>query len=109
VINAGGFPNGVTIDTLLTAPSTPRNRLLADVLSKTGVVERSGQGIDKIFLLTLSEGKPDPDYTKSDDFKVVAILLARVKDKAFAMYVQGIQDGLPEDKKLSVFEVMALC
>ena len=102
VLNAGGFPHGVTVDTLLTVPSTPRNRLLADVLSKTGVVERSGQGIDKIYLLTLSEGKPEPDYTKSDDFTTV-------KDKAFAMYVQGIQDSLPEDKKLTVFEVMALC
>jgi ATP-dependent DNA helicase RecG len=40
---------------------------------------------------------------------VIAILLATVKDKAFAMYVQGIQDSLPEDKKLTVFEVMALC
>ena len=109
IMNAGGFPNGVTIDTLLTVPSTPRNRLLADVLSKTGVVERSGQGIDKIYLLTLSEGKPKPDYTRSDDFTVFAILLATVKDKAFAMYVQGIQDSLPEDKKLNVFDVMTLC
>ena len=109
IMNAGGFPNGVTIETLLTVPSTPRNRLLADVLSKTGVVERSGQGIDKIYLLTLSEGKPKPDYTRSDDFTVVAILLATVKDKAFAMYVQGIQDSLPEDKKLNVFDIMTLC
>ena len=109
IMNAGGFPNGVTIETLLTVPSTPRNRLLADVLSKTGVVERSGQGIDKIYLLTLSEGKPKPDYTRSDDFTVVAILLATVKDKAFAMYVQGIQDSLPEDKKLNVFDIMILC
>ena len=109
VLNAGGFPHGVTVDKLLTVPSTPRNRLLADVLSKTGVVERSGQGIDKIFMLTLSEGKPAPDYTKSDDFTVVAILLATVKDKAFAMYVQGVQDNLPEDKKLTVFDIMALC
>ena len=109
ILNAGGFPTGVTVDKLLTAPSTPRNRLLADVLSKTGIVERSGQGIDKIYLLTLSEGKPEPDYSKSDDFTVVAILLATVKDKAFAMYVQGIQDSLPEEKKLTVFDVMALC
>lgn len=107
--NAGGFPQGVTLDNLLTVPSTPRNRLLADVLSKTGVVERSGQGMDKIFLYTLSEGKPAPDYSYSDDFTVTGILLATVKDKAFAMYVQGIQQELPDDKKLTVFDVMALC
>lgn len=109
VQNAGGFPQGVTLDNLLTVPSTPRNRLLADVLSKTGIVERSGQGMDRIFLYTLSEGKPAPNYTYSDDFTVTVILLATVKDKAFAMYVQGIQQDLPDDNKLTVFDVMALC
>ena len=57
IVNAGGFPHGVTLQNLLTVPSTPRNRLLTDVLSKTGIVERSGQGVDKIFYETLSEGK----------------------------------------------------
>ena len=109
VINAGGFPIGVTIDNLLTTPSMPRNRLLADILAKTGIVERSGQGMDKIFLNTLSEGKPDPDYTESDDFNVTVTFSAVVKDKAFAIYVQSIQQSLPEDKRLTVFDVMALC
>ena len=109
VVNAGGFPKGVTIDNLLTTPSIPRNRLLADILAKTGIGERSGQGMDKIFLNTLSEGKPEPDYSESDDFNVTAILSANVKDKAFAMFVQGIQQSLPEDKKLTVFDVMTLC
>jgi len=49
VKNMGGLPLGVTQENLLRVQSTPRNRLLADVLSKTGVVERSGQGVDKIF------------------------------------------------------------
>lgn len=109
IINAGGFPKGVTIDNLLTTPSIPRNRLLADILAKTGIVERSGQGMDKIFLNTLSEGKPEPDYSESDDFNVTAILSANVKDRAFAMFVQGIQQSMSEDKKLTVFDVMTLC
>ncbi len=109
IINGGGFPHGVSVDNLLTTPSTPRNRLLADVLSKTGIVERSGQGIDKIFLFTLSEGKPEPDYSKTDDFNVTATLFASVKDAGFALYVQSIQDSLPDDKKLTVFDVLALC
>ena len=108
-VNAGGFPQGVTIENLLTVPSTPRNRLLADVLSKTGIVERSGQGVDKIFLYTLSEGKPKPDYSHTDDFCVTVILSASVKDSAFAIYVQSIQQELPDQQKLSVFDVLALC
>lgn len=109
VTNAGGFPHGVTIGNLLTTPSTPRNRLLADILAKTGVVERSGQGIDKVFLKTLAEGKTEPDYSESDDFNVTVTLSAHVKDTAFAWYVQSIQQSLPEDKKLTVFDVIALC
>lgn len=108
VTNAGGFPNGVTLENLLTAPSTPRNRLLTDVLSKTGIVERSGQGMDKIFLYTLSEGKPVPDYTHSDAFFVTAKLSSVVKDKAFAMFVQDVQQRSDNDHKLSVFDVMDL-
>jgi ATP-dependent DNA helicase RecG len=108
VINAGGFPNGVTLDNLLKVPSTPRNRLLADVLSKTGIVERSGQGIDKIFLYTLSEGKPLPDYSHSDNFSVTATLFATVKDKAFAMFIQAVQQENDDEHKLSVFDVLDL-
>lgn len=108
VTNAGGFPHGVTIDNILTVPSTPRNRLLADVLSKTGIVERSGHGIDKIFYRTLSEGKEAPDYSGSDAFNVELILSAIIQDKAFALFIESVQQNLAEDNKLSVFEIVVL-
>ena len=108
ITNAGGFPVGVTIENLLTVPSTPRNRLLADVLSKTGIVERSGQGIDKIFKNTLSEGKQQPDYSRSDKFHVELALSATITNRAFALFIDSEQQRLPEEQKLSVFEIMAL-
>lgn len=109
ITNAGGFPQGVYLENLLTVPSTPRNRLLADVLSKTGIVERSGQGIDKIFLYTLAEGKPEPDYSKSDDFDVTVVLSALIKDANFALFVQSIQRDLPDTEKLTVFDIIEMC
>lgn len=108
IINSGGFPHGVTIDNILTVPSTPRNRLLADVLSKTGLVERSGQGVDNIFLNTIAEGKPTPDYSGSNDFYVSLVLSAQIEDVAFPQFIKGIQDSLPEDNKLSVIDVISL-
>lgn len=108
IINIGGFPLGVSIDNLLTVPSTPRNRLLADVLSKTGVVERSGQGVDKIIKNTLLEGKDEPDYSHSDSFKVELRLSATIKDKAFAMFLESEQRELAEEDKLSVQEIIGL-
>lgn len=109
VISPGGFPLGVTLDNILTVSSTPRNRLLADVLALTGIVERSGQGMDVIFRLTLSEGKRKPDYKKSDDYQVVAILSARVNDPGFALFINSIQQELPENQKLSVFDILTFC
>lgn len=108
IVNAGGFPHGVTIANLLTVSSTPRNRLLADVLSKTGIVERSGQGVDKIYYDTLSEGKPEPDYSNSDDFKVELTISGMMKDRGFALFIESVQQILPDDKKLSVFEILTL-
>lgn len=109
VISPGGFPIGVTLENILTVSSTPRNRLLADVLAATGIVERSGQGMDVIFRLTLSEGKQTPDYSKTDDYQVTAILSATVKDPGFALFIKSIQQELPENQKLSVFDVLTFC
>ena len=108
IINAGGFPHGVTVENLLSVSSTPRNRLLADVLAKTGIVERSGQGVDKIYFDTLAEGKQEPDYTKSDDFHVELSLSSAMRDKGFALFVESVQRDLPNDQKLSVAEVLTL-
>lgn len=108
ILNAGGFPIGVNLENLLKTPSTPRNRLLADVLQKTGIVERSGQGVDKIFYNTLIEGKAEPDYSKSDYFQVNLKLSAVIEDRAFALFVVAVQDELAETEKLSVLEVLTL-
>lgn len=109
VISPGGFPIGVTLENILTVSSTPRNRLLADVLAATGIVERSGQGMDVIFRLTLSEGKQTPDYSKTNDYQVTAILSATVKNPGFALFIKSIQQELPENQKLSVFDVLTFC
>lgn len=108
IINAGGFPAGVTLENLIKTPSTPRNRLLADVLQKTGVVERSGQGVDKIFYNTLSEGKAEPDYSQSDYFQVNLKLSAVIEDRAFALFIDLVQKELLSNEKLSVLEIITL-
>lgn len=109
VVSPGGFPLGVTLNNMLAVSSTPRNRLLADVLAMTGIVERSGQGMDVIFRLTLSEGKQKPDYRKTDDYQVTAILSAVIKEPGFALFVKSIQQELPDNQKLSVFDILTLC
>lgn len=108
IINAGGFPKGVTKENLISVNSVPRSRLLTDILEKTGLVERSGQGVDKIFRITLSEGKPEPDYSKTDFFQVELRINGEVEDKAFAAFINGEQEKRDDDNKLGTFEIIGL-
>jgi ATP-dependent DNA helicase RecG len=108
VSSHGGFPLGVDIDNLLTVNSTPRNRLLADILTKTGLVERSGQGVDKIFYQTLSEGKNSPNYKDSDLFQVTVKIPVVIEYPVFALYIRNIQKDLAENEKLGVNHLITL-
>ncbi len=74
VSSPGGFPPGVTLDNLLVAPPHPRSPLLADAFKRTGLVERTGRGINRMFAEQLRVGRPAPDYGRSTDHQVVAIL-----------------------------------
>ena len=49
ITNAGGFPAGVDMNNILTVNSVPRSKLMSEILQKTGLVERSGQGVDKLY------------------------------------------------------------
>lgn len=67
ITNPGGFVEGVTIDNILVTPPKPRNRTLADVFKRIGLVERSGRGVDKIYQGQVRYGRPIPDYSKTTE------------------------------------------
>lgn len=108
LINPGGFPKGVTLENLLRVSSTPRSRLMTEIMEKTGLVERSGQGVDKIFSITLSEGKAEPDYTASDAFQVTLKLSANIEDKAFYIFTQYYKLS-GREPKLGVEQIITMC
>jgi ATP-dependent DNA helicase RecG len=108
ITNPGGFPKGVTQENLIRINSTPRCRLLTDIMEKTGLVERSGQGVDKIVRLTLSEGKPIPDYSKTDLFQVELTIRGEVEDKAFAAFISNAQAQRDKEDQLGTFDILAL-
>jgi len=106
IINPGGFPKGVSIDNILTVSSTPRNKLIADVLEKTGLVERSGQGVDKIYSETLAEGKQKPDYSRTNPYQVTLRIRTQVVDKSFAVFIRQYRNRT--NHILSAEQVIAL-
>jgi|LSQX01.3.fsa_nt_gb ATP-dependent DNA helicase RecG len=106
--NPGGFPKGVTLENILKVNSTPRSRLMTEIMQKTGLVERSGQGVDKIFSITLSEGKAEPSYKESDIFQVTLMLSAIIEDTAFHIFIQNYKLSKKEPK-LGVEQIITLC
>ncbi|WP_324675053.1 ATP-binding protein [Hymenobacter sp. GOD-10R] len=108
ISSPGGLPGGVTLENMISVNSTPRNRRLAEVLSKTGIVERSGQGVDKIYYQCISEAKGAPDYSATDPFQVVLKLPGLVQDKAFALFITEVQSQRTPENTLSVYDVMTL-
>ena len=47
--NPGAFPEGVNEKNIITQPSTPRNKLIAETLQRLKYVQRTGQGVYIIF------------------------------------------------------------
>jgi ATP-dependent DNA helicase RecG len=74
VSNPGSFVEGITLQNLLVAPPRPRNPLLADIVKRIGLAERTGRGIDRIFEGMLRFGRPAPDYSASDATSVSVTL-----------------------------------
>ena len=108
ITNAGGFPQGVSAKNILTINSVPRCKLLADVLHKTGYVEKSGQGVDKIYYNSIVDSKPLPDYTHTDDYQVELVMETQMRSVPFVMFVRGEQDKREVGEQLNVFELLKL-
>ena len=82
----GGFTAGITPENILHRHS-PRNRRIAEVLTRCGLVERAGQGVDLMYQLSIRDSKPKPDYSGSDNFLVCLRLNGKVLNKQFARFL----------------------
>lgn len=94
ISNPGGFVEGVTLDNLLVADPRSRNPLLADVIKRVGLAERTGRGIDRIYEGMLRYGRPTPDYSMSDEFTVSVQMVNAVADLDFLKMVVEQEDKL---------------
>lgn len=89
VESPGGFPVGITLDNVLDRQS-PRNRRIADVFARCGLVERSGQGMNLMFERSIQQGKQRPDFTGTDKYNVVITLLGQVRDLRFLEFIEKV-------------------
>jgi ATP-dependent DNA helicase RecG len=89
IVSPGGLPNGITVENLLWK-QIPRNRRIADVCAKCGLVERSGQGANRMFEESIKEGKPKPDFTGTDAHQVAVTLRGEIQNPSFLRFLEKI-------------------
>lgn len=89
IISPGGLPDGVTEDNILWRQS-PRNRRIAEVFSRCGLVERSGQGMDRMYSECIRESKSTPNFTDTDAYQVSLTLQGDVQDPRFLRFLDQI-------------------
>ncbi len=90
VISPGGFPDEITPENILTASPHWRNRLIAETLEQTKLVERSGQGIDSIFETSIRQGKGLPDFNGTNPNTVQINVPANVQDAEFVKFLEKV-------------------
>lgn len=83
ISNPGGFVEGVTLENILVTEPRPRNPLLADIAKRIGLAERTGRGIDRIFMGMLRYGRPAPDFSRSNASSVILQLSTNEGDMDF--------------------------
>lgn len=83
----GGFPSGITPANILDH-QMPRNRRIAETLAKCGLVERSGQGANRMFEESITQGKEIPDFFRSDPYWVILTLDGKVQNVDFLKFLE---------------------
>jgi ATP-dependent DNA helicase RecG len=89
IVSPGGFPPGITPDNILDQ-QLPRNRRIAETFARCGLVERSGQGADRIIEECVRYGKPLPDYSRSDPHQVWLKLDGTIRDENFLKFLERV-------------------
>lgn len=105
VVSPGGLPPGITPENIIDK-QFPRNRRIAETLLRCGMVERAGQGANRMLVEAIRDGKRIPDYTRSDEHEVFLRLNGEVEDPSFVKFLSRVEET--RDLALSSHEYLVL-
>ncbi|MDP6040222.1 MAG: ATP-binding protein, partial [Candidatus Latescibacteria bacterium] len=96
IVSPGGFPQDITPKNILWNHMPP-NRRLAEAFARCGLVERAGQGVNRMFAAAIREAKRVPDYSRSEASQVFLTLHGEVQDSDFLHFLAKIGKELEEE------------
>ena len=105
IVSPGGFPAGINSENVLWEQS-PRNRRLAETFARCGLVDRSGQGMNRIYESCIRESKAKPDFTHTDQYHVWLTLHGEVQDIRFLRFLEKV--GIERLKTFTTQDLMVL-
>jgi len=105
VVSPGGFPAGITVENIL-RKQLPRNRRIAEACAKCGLVERSGQGANRMFEESIKEGKAKPDFIGTDDHQVSLTLHGDIQNPQFLRFLEKV--SAQQQASFSVDDLLVL-
>ena len=89
ITSPGGLPQGITPENILWRQD-PRNRRIAEIFLKCGLVERAGQGADRIVEESIKQGKALPDFTHTDGYQVQLAFDCEIQDEQFLRFLEKL-------------------
>ncbi len=89
IVSPGGFLPGITPENVLWNQA-PRNRRIAEVAARCGLVERAGQGMNRMFEECIKESKPRPDFSRTDEYHVWVTFHGEIGDAQFLRFLEKV-------------------
>ena len=89
VSSPGALCRGLTLKDALKGRSKPRNKVIAEVFSRMGIIEKWGTGLQRIVDLAKQEGLKEPVFENNDSF--FRVILYRGKEETAQTTDQTVQ------------------
>lgn len=105
VTSPGGFIGGVTPENIITHPSQPRNRALAELFAALRVAEREGVGVDRMVREMLRVGHAAPVLEELPGPRVRATLVGDLVDEGWMRFLAEVQ---PESNRRSLNSLLLM-
>jgi len=102
VVSPGGFPLGVTEANVVSTPSRPRNRALADLARAMRLAEQEGTGVDRMCRELIFRGLPRPELQETSGMNVRCALLGGAPVPQVVDLVSRLDEGADEDTDIAL-------